>query len=82
MPSFSTKSIQNHSSIQKITKERIFQEDEQANFIANDTTSVLDNITEKKCPVDNNIIRYMCRQITDKLHIPEVGASDMIMNCM
>ena len=61
----------------KLPRKLIIQEYEYTVFISNDTISVFNKITEKKCPVGNTFIKYddhivLRRQITNELHIPEV----------
>lgn len=55
----------------------IFQEDEYADFIANDAISVFINVTEKNNTVGHTFGRYddhsvFCRHITNEIHIPEL----------
>ena len=88
VPSVSTKSIQSPallkiSSTRRSPRKLIFQEVEYADFTGNDTVSIFNNIPEKNCPVGNTFIRYddqnvLCRQITNKHHIPEVTESNKI----
>ena len=45
-------------STRKSPRKRIFQEDEYADFTANDTIGAFNNIPEKKYPVGETFLRY------------------------
>ena len=72
----STKSpaFQKFPSAKRSPRNWIFQEDKYADFIANYTINVFNNVTEKNCPTGSTFVRYddyivLDRKITNELHM-------------
>ena len=72
VPSVSRSNIQRpalpkNPSTKRSPRKRILQEDGYVNFIANDTASVFNNITEKNSLVGNSFIRWCSHCCVDRL---------------